>query len=326
MRTKVNSTLLGAFLVAGAALLITSLVVFGSGRLFSQPIRFVMVFPDSVNGLTEGAPVKFRGVPVGEVRQLMIGISTNGQPGNIQVYAEILPERLRDRTGTGRIDSDTFYLPELVMRGLRARLELESFVTGQLYISLDMVPDAAPAKGILARPACPEVPVETAGLQEFLNSLQEVNVGSLATKADDILAKLDKILGDVEMDRWNQKVLATLQSIQNLLEAPGATNLLPELSQASVELSGFARDLRAQLPALADSVTHTAATARSALTRLEAMTVNLDRLTAPDSNLLLDLHATLAELSRTAHSLRLLSDSLQRTPQALITGRQTTPP
>lgn len=326
MRTKVNPTLLGAFLVAGTALLVLSLVVFGSGRLFSKPIRFVMVFPDSVNGLTEGAPVKFKGVPVGEVQELMIGISTNGQPGNIQVYAEILPERLRDRTGAARIDSDTFYLPELVMRGLRARLELESFVTGQLYISLDMVRDAEPVKGILANPVCPEVPVETAGLQEFLNALQEINVGSLATKADDILAKLDKILGNVEMDRWNQEVLATLQSVQRVLEAPGATNLLPELSQASAELGGLARDLRAGLPALSGSVTNTAARANLALTRLEAMTSNLDRLTAPDSNFLLDLHETLAELSRTAHSLRLLSDSLQRTPQALITGRQTTSP
>lgn len=326
MRTKVNPTVLGAFLVAGTTLLVASLVVFGSGRLFGQPIRFVMVFPDSVNGLTAGAPVKFKGVPVGEVEQLTIGINTNGQPGNIQVYAAIMPDRLRDRTGSGRLEGDTFYLPELVMRGLRARLELESFVTGQLYISLDMVPGAHPTKGVLANPTCPEVPVETAGLQEFLYSLQEVNVGSLATKADEILLKLDKILGDVQMDRWNDELLKSLRAVQTVLGAPGSTNLLPELSRASTELSRLAADLRTQLPTLTGSLTNTAAAADSALARLETLSANLDHLTAPDSTLLLNLHDLLAEASRTAHSLRLLSDSLQRTPQALITGRQTTSP
>jgi paraquat-inducible protein B len=326
MRTKVNPTVLGAFLVAGTVLLIASLVVFGSGRWFSQPIRFVMVFPDSVNGLTAGAPVKFKGVPVGEVQELMIGVSTNGQPGNIQVYAEILPERLRDRSGAGRVESGTFYLPELVMRGLRARLEIESFVTGQLYISLDMVPDSEPFDGILADPGCPEIPVETAGLQEFLNSLQEINVGSLATKADDILIKLDKILGNVQMDRWNTEVLRSLRAVQDVLGAPGATNLLPELSRTSAELTRLAADLRTQLPVLTGSVTNTAAAADSALGRLEHLTANLDRLTTPGSDLLLNLQDLLTEASRTAHSLRLLADSLQRTPQALITGRQTTSP
>ncbi|MCB1127018.1 MAG: MCE family protein [Verrucomicrobiae bacterium] len=326
MRTKANPTVLGAFLVAGTLLLIASLLVFGSGRWFTKPIRFVMVFPDSVNGLTAGSAVKFKGVPVGEVQELMIGISTNGQPGNIQVYAEILPDRLRDRTGAGRIEADTLYLPELVMRGLRARLELESFVTGQLYISLDMVPDAEPVKGILANPTCPEIPVETAGLQEFLNSLQEINVGSLATKADDILAKLDTILGSVEMDRWNQEILKSLQAVQNVLGAPGATNLLPELSRTSAELTRLATSLRTNLPALTGSVTNTAAAADSALGRLELLTANLDHLTAPDSDLLLNLQELLTEVARAAHSLRLLSESLQRTPQALITGRQPTSP
>lgn len=322
MKTKVNPTLLGAFVVAGLALLVAGVLLFGSGRLFAKPIPFVMVVEGSINGLHEGAAVKFKGVPVGEVRRLVIGVDTNGHPANVQIYAEIHPSRLMDQSGATRQQGETLFLPELVMQGLRASLELESFVTGQLYISLDMDPSSKPPRGLLAHPTCCEVPVETAGLKEFLKSIEDVNVAAMAAKADDILKRLNELLKDLDLAQLQRKVVKTLDGLDAVISAPGATNLLPTLADAAKEAHAMAAALRGQLPPLVGSVTNTASHLATTADRVNRLAEALDRVALPDSNLMLDLSETLDDLSRAATSLRLLADSLRRTPQAILTGRR----
>jgi paraquat-inducible protein B len=322
MKTKVNPTLLGAFVVAGLGLVVTGLVVFGSGRLFEKPIPFVMVVQDSINGLREGAPVKFKGVPVGEVRRLVIGLNTNGQPANIQIYAEINPQRLMESTGADRTPGETLYLPELVMQGLRATLELESFVTGQLYISLDMKSNAKPPPRLLTEAECVEIPVETTGLKEFLRSIEEVNVAALAKKADDILGKVDNALKGLDLGRMQQKLEATLDGVNALVQAPGATNLVPTLNRTIEEAHRLIADLREQVSPLAGAATNSLDRLTVTVSRIEELANDLDSLIQPDSRLIMNFNESLRELSRAANSLRLFADSLRRTPQALITGRQ----
>lgn len=320
MRKRLHPAWIGAFLVAGLALSLLSIWILSAGRLFSQPIRFVMVFPDSVNGLREGSLVKFKGVPIGEVRRLVIGMNTNGHPANIQVYAEIDPARLIDRTGATRTSDQQFLIPELVLKGLRARLALESFVTGQLYVSLDMVPDAPPAQGVLINASCPEVPVETAGLQEFLHSLEELNIGALTTKADHLLDRLNTLLAALDMERWNHEVLETLEAAQRLLQSPQATNVLASLTQAARDISVLASDMREDLGPLNAGLSRTTAQAQLILKDLHRLADQLNRLTAPDSPTLLELQAALRNLSHTAKALSRLADNLAENPQSILTG------
>ena len=62
-----NKTFIGAFVVGGVLLLITAIMVFGSGTFFKQSDKYALFFDGSVKGLSEGAPVIFRGVKVGNV-------------------------------------------------------------------------------------------------------------------------------------------------------------------------------------------------------------------------------------------------------------------
>ena len=64
---RASPTLVGAFVLGALALALGGLAVFGSGKLFRRTEQFVAVFSGSVNGLSVGAPVKFRGVQVGSV-------------------------------------------------------------------------------------------------------------------------------------------------------------------------------------------------------------------------------------------------------------------
>ncbi len=326
MKTKVNPTLLGAFLLLGVALFLASLVVLGAGRLFRQPIDFVMVFPESVNGLSEGAPVKFKGVPIGQVRRLLIGVDSANKPVNVQIYGQINPSQLLDRAGRARQGPDAFPIVLLVKRGLRATVELESFVTGQLYVSLDMISDADPPVFLLPDAECPEIPVQTAGLKEFLRSLEQLNVPSLATKADSILGRLSEILEQVEMDRLNQEIIETFAAVNSLLRDPATVRLVASASGAADEARALAVELRERLGPLGDHLTQTSERATITLAELEALASGLRQLTAPDSATVLDLQAALRDLSRAVHSFRLLADSLNRNPNALLTGRRPSTP
>jgi paraquat-inducible protein B len=67
---QVNKTLIGGFVVGAVALTVVALVIFGSGEFFKSRPKFVMYFDTSVKGLNIGAPVNFKGVPIGAVTEV----------------------------------------------------------------------------------------------------------------------------------------------------------------------------------------------------------------------------------------------------------------
>ena len=62
MNNRVSPALIGSFVVSGIVLVVAAVIVFGSGRVFQQRESFVAFFPGSVNGLTVGSNVSFRGL------------------------------------------------------------------------------------------------------------------------------------------------------------------------------------------------------------------------------------------------------------------------
>ena len=101
----------------------------------------VSFFEGSVAGLRVGAPVTYRGVRVGEVKAIDVRFNPNEQDTVIQVGMELFPETVT-LTGGGAPLKDEDLVPDLVRRGLTARLVLESFVTRLLSVDLDFRPGA----------------------------------------------------------------------------------------------------------------------------------------------------------------------------------------
>ena len=136
--------MIGAFVVGAVALAVAAIVLFGSGRFFKDTDKWVAIFPGSVKGLNVGSPVVFRGVQVGQVTEIIV----NFDPGRIEVIIPVLyetdPERFR-HIGPQVIADDKELHEALVAQGLRAQLQMQSLVTGQLVINMDFFPNS-PAK------------------------------------------------------------------------------------------------------------------------------------------------------------------------------------
>ena len=76
MSRKANPKTVGVFVVGAVALAVASVIMFGSGRLFTKTYPFMVFFDGAVDGLSAGAPVKYRGVDVGAVKEVNISISS----------------------------------------------------------------------------------------------------------------------------------------------------------------------------------------------------------------------------------------------------------
>ena len=141
MNKKISPTLIGAFVVGALALIVIAVIVFGSGRLFRQSKEFVLYFDNSVNGLRVGAPVKFKGVEIGSVKDIRLQLEKDREVNKIPVIIEIDLKKLLSRGASGLVAENTaVFHRAIVERGLRGQLLTESLVTGLLYVGLDIFP------------------------------------------------------------------------------------------------------------------------------------------------------------------------------------------
>ena len=123
MSQKANPTLIGAFVLGALVLVVVGALLFGKG-LFFAPKReqFVIYFPDSVNGLNVGAPVKVKGVTVGTVRDVRVQYDVENARLLTPVITDFEPERVTD-IGRQKRPEGPPQTQALIERGLRAQLQ-----------------------------------------------------------------------------------------------------------------------------------------------------------------------------------------------------------
>jgi paraquat-inducible protein B len=237
MSKPANKTLIGMFVVGAIALTVLAVVLLGSGKFFKQTYPYVMYFEGSVQGLSIGAPVVFRGVKVATVTAIKMQIDAKDLIIRIPVYVEFGGEAKSEIVGAPEGFLEAFrhegerahheFIETLIERGLRAQLETQSFVTGQLQIALDFHPDK-PAKIVGGDPNTPEIPTVPTPLQEFAKKIQELPI-------DKIFKKID----------------STLDGINRLVNAPEILQTLRSISQAAREAKDTINKLNAKIePAL----------------------------------------------------------------------------
>ena len=146
MSKKANPTVIGVFIFVGLLLGVAGLMLFTSSRLFTPTRKFIVYFDTSLNGLKEGAPVKYRGVTIGSVSKVLIHFNQATNDGAMPVIFEVEERQIRERIQGPSVFDSLENLGQEIRRGLRASLETESLVTGVLYISLELEASPPPAR------------------------------------------------------------------------------------------------------------------------------------------------------------------------------------
>jgi paraquat-inducible protein B len=326
MNKKISPTLIGAFIIGALALLIVAVIAFGSGQLFRKTQQFILYFDGSVNGLRIGGPVKIKGVEIGSVKDIRLETELGSQVHKIPVIIEIDLKKVIRRGVTREEAMNPNTIREFVKQGLRGQLQTESLVTGVLYVALDWFPETPlrfvqPAGEHFQYQEIPTVPTELAQIQEnagrIIKKLEDVDLKKLA----DSLTKTSDGIG--QLVSANAPVLKSiLQSMdQAMPQLRGAISDFRKLTTTvdhSVEnVSG---DLHQTLTAAQSAIDQIAATMKEAQTTVVSMRATVD----PNSPTVYELTKSLREVSGAASSIRLLADSLDRNPQAIILGKPET--
>ncbi|MCU0772902.1 MAG: MlaD family protein [Verrucomicrobia bacterium] len=305
MSKKVNTTSIGLFIVTGVALGVTGLLLFSTSKMFTKTRDVIVYFNDSLNGLNEGAPVKFRGVTIGSVKRVMVQFNqaTKRMPSFGYIFHE---------------DA----MAERIKAGMRATLQTESLVTGVLYVGVDIDPNAPPPVLHQVEPLYPELPSEPTKTQQLFNNLASLDIKSLQTNLDGLLTQLRTTVQELKMADINAGATNLLSSVNRLVTDPDITNALASLRPTLDQYRELGAKVTGKVDPLADGVTNTLTEANRTLAQLRGVGENLRAMLAPDSPVRNDLDQALEQLAAAGQSISALADFLKQHPNALIAGRE----
>ena len=327
MRRSANMTLIGAFVVGGILLIIAAVVLLGAGSFTGAKPTAIAYFDDSVSGLDIGAPVKFRGVSIGKVSQVLLR-TTNQAPTDysVPVVMEFAPDLLT-RRGLDEALLQKQGLRGSVERGLRAKLQQQSVVTGVLYVELDYFPDTAfklhEVKGEMA-----EIPTQpsnlgtlTRAVSQTLDQLSRIDFVAITKKVDSILGRIDKGASEIEFSKINTNLVQASANIKKITGDPAISKAVADFSTAMQGIDGLVKRLSGKVDPVAQDIQGMAAAGRKALERLNETSENLRTLTKPGSPARRDLDQALADVSEAAQAIRSLAVLIERNPETIIQGR-----
>jgi paraquat-inducible protein B len=338
MSKPANKTMIGAFVVGAVVLAVAAVVLFGSGKFFRKTELWLTFFQGSVKGLNVGSPVVFRGVQIGEVTDIIVGFDPTELEVLIPVFFEVDPKKFQD-IGTRVETSDADMHKALISRGMRAQLQMQSLVTGQLLINVDFYPDT---------------PANLIGMERFKNKMefrQWWEIPSVPTP----LQELEKALSELNIREITEDVRKAMNGIAKLASSPELHEGIIVMKDTLVDFQKLARNLDSKLEPLTTSIDQTLTETRAGIGDARKLIANIDKKTTPlvskiqnatesaqialdqanqtlksleqiaeeGTQLRYEVSATLREISAASRSVRVLADFVEQHPDALLRGRVT---
>lgn len=250
-------------------------------RTAAEVTPLVAYFMGSVRGLSDGAPVDFRGVTVGEVKSIEVEFDPDGTRSRFRVDLSIYAERLLQPAVNGIPQSASLrkaLLDRAIRHGLMAQLRTGNLLTGQRYVALDFFPRQAGVR--VPRSTMPdEIPTVPGSLEDLQLTLAN------------IAKRLDKVPFD--------QIAADLRQTMKTLDRT--------LADADTAIGHFNGQIAPQL--------------QDALVEAKKTLGSAQRLLSSNAPVQQDVREALHQLTRAAASLRELTDYIERHPEAFLRGK-----
>ncbi len=275
-------------------------------QAYSQKVSFVLYFKGSVRGLSIGAPVEFRGIKVGKVTDIRMEYDQRNTTFRIPVLVQIEPERVIEISDVSSDADNSPYtlLDRLVERGLRARLQTGSYLTGQLFVELDMHPGA---------------PKTLVGENQTFRELP-----TLPTPFDEITASVTqflKKLQSIPIDKIADELHATLKGTNRTVNAPEVIESIQALKSSLTVLTRLLGHVDKRVGPLSTRFEGAAVAAEKALKQAQKTMASMDGVINPEAPLHYRMLEMTRELAETARSIRIFIQMIENNPESLLFGR-----
>ncbi len=251
---------------------------------FNPTLKFVLLFEQTVRGLSKHAPVEFRGIPIGRVADISFDYLKAAEDPRVGVLVEIDPSLLRPDAAEKIIKPDGEFLKEAVGRGLRASLKIGSLLTGSLFVDLDYYKEATFAEmgkvGDL-----PSLPTISGGLDQLQTTVAET-LKKIGKTADEFA--ITAADGRKSMVEINETLIAARKVID------------------SADIAKISADLRASLASF------------------DKLSATFDKSVSsygPEGPIQGDMLRTLEELRASLRTMKSLMNTIDDKPNSLLLGR-----
>ena len=268
-KTSSRVTAIGFFVVTGTALLVAMLIAFGGNSWFRSSATYTMSFNCSVKGLSNGSPVMFRGVSIGQVTNIRLqspdgttevfsaetdNSSTSHFP--VLVTVALNPEKLgfpayswwailsgKALTHSRREELEAYLADMVLDQGLRAKLQTLSLLTGQLSIELIFDPLADE-------------------LDNMNNIRAQLRDGFFPTRLNFLDAVSNRI-GEKHFRNQMESIQKIIAQITDFIDSGKSKQLLDDISIIAGNLRTTTDTLNQKFPPLLDDAQSTVADAKS---------------------------------------------------------------
>jgi len=350
MVTRASYFKIGLFTLAATALLVAVIIALGAGALLHDRVIVETYLDETVQGIEVGSPVKYRGVQVGNVDDIMFtyNVYERQKPlgerrGYVLVRMAVSPKFVERATpeGFGRM------LKELVARGLRVRLRPQG-VTGLSYLEMDYIsdPELYPDLEFEWTPAhfyVPSAPgigsrIEDAvfSITRTLRTLEEADLGTIAGDIQKLVVSVTDLVRDPEVaalrdeaTRLIVEARETTRMAREFLEKPEVRTLLEDTSGAAAAVKRIAETSERDLPPMLEDLRRTAEGLRTVSDELPETMRQLNATLRRLSLLLADqqrrIAATLENVESASANLRELTDEARRYPAHVLFGEPPPP-
>lgn len=364
MSKQANPTVIGGFVIGAVVLMVVGVVFFGGGKFLSETKTYVLYFDENIKGLNMGAPVNFRGTRVGTVTGIKVIVDKANQSIRIPVYMTLEGDRIQE------VEPEPTFVPQkegewahylIHDLGLRAQLQTQSLVTGQLVVELSFHPDTPVNYHNFPDPH-EEFPTIPSMTQEITSTLEDLNLDELVKSTMGALDGFQRLANSPEIKNTLKNMDAAMahiqrvtkslddkfeiltEEVQNVLVAGKSTLAQAETTLAMEE--GESGRLAAKLEDTFDATRATMDQARVTLTFEEGAPGRLvgrlaettkmaqavlkqahrslegaEAAVGENSPLRYEMTSTLEELSAAARAVRVMAEYLERHPEALIHGK-----
>jgi paraquat-inducible protein B len=227
---------LGLFISCGTVLFILCLLALGLSNIFEQKYQFFTIFDESVQGLENGAEIKYKGVKIGQVKKISVW-----KKRYVRVDMEYEPDAVFSENVSQleskqeRVRAVQEFLGEEVSKGLRCTLEISSLATGLKFIELTHIDHSRKL----------EVKVDIANKDGYLPAMKSLLSGAI-TNFDKTLTNIAK----VDYEGIGIEAKRTLINLNKILSSPNIIKILERSDNTLVEITKTTQNLNSKIDEL----------------------------------------------------------------------------
>lgn len=341
---KIQPAIIGVFVILSVALFMTAIVIFGGASFFDKENLVITYFEGSLQGLSVGAPVTYRGVTIGQVKEIKIHIRADEKKSEQLIIPVVIALSAGDTLVINGADNRNdeeinIFLKSLCAQGLRAKLKTQSLVTGKRYIDLAFYKNSTPVYQDTIGEYF-EIPTLPSEMYQLTKMMENVNLDELYHKVLNTFDSIEQLTGGLAQSLSEEKTqqlmndlttaTATLNSIFHQVDSDLPSILtkvdtgLDQINVLSSDADQLVTSLDKQLAPVIQNMNATLVTIDTVLKQADTLISQANKSIQPNSPLYYRITEAMAQLEQTARSIETLSEFIYRNPDTLIFGLQQT--